>query len=231
MVCADDPAALQTAEVCRRCSEETARYRRREEHDDRYCFEVMRRAIVQHNDQCWETLHDVFAEQMLAWCRKAASGLETEPDELVALAWAKFLRSFTPEKLGQANGAAGVLAYLKLCAVSVAIDLQRVRGVTLPFDEAIGERQTADSPAEIHAARVSREEFWRLIDAHLQDDRERVFMELFYERELKPAEIQRLRPELFPGIALVYSTRRNVHDRLRRSPRLRAWLLRTDGSE
>jgi len=94
------------------------------------------------------------------------------------------------------------------------------------FDEAIGERECADSPAEIHAAHVRREEFWHLIDAHLQDERERVFMELFYVRELKSAEIQRLRSDLFPAITLVYSTRRNVHDRLRRSPRLRDWLQR-----
>ncbi len=226
MICTDDPQVMPAAAVCQRCSEETARYRRREDHDDRYCFEVMQRAIVDRDDQCWETLHAVYAEQMLAWCRKAASGLDTEPDELIALAWAKFLRSFTPAKLRQASGAAGVLAYLKLCAFSVAIDLQRGRGATVPFDEAIGERECADSPAEIHAAHVRREEFWHLIDAHLQDERERVFMELFYVRELKSAEIQRLRSDLFPAITLVYSTRRNVHDRLKRSPRLRDWLQR-----
>src|SRR6185437_8302079 len=102
----------------------------------------------------------------------------------------KFIRSFTPDKLQQANGAAGVLSYLKLCAISVAIDLQRGHETTVPFDEAIGEREHADSPAEIHAAHLRRAEFWALIAAHLHDERERVFMELFYERELKPAEIQ-----------------------------------------
>ncbi|HEY7295240.1 MAG TPA: hypothetical protein VH916_09365, partial [Dehalococcoidia bacterium] len=98
---------MPVAELCRRCQEETARYRRREGHDDSYCFAVMQRAIVQHDDECWETLHTVYGEQMLAWCRKAASGLGTEPDELIALAWAKFLRSYSAEKLQQANGAAG----------------------------------------------------------------------------------------------------------------------------
>ncbi len=224
MICLEVPTLMPVAEICRRCREETERYRRREGHDDRFCLEVIRRAVVERDDRCWETLHAVYAEQVLTWCRKAAGGLNAEPEELVALAWAKFVRSFTPEKLQLANGAAGVLAYLKACAVSVTIDLQRGRDLTVPFDEAIGERQQVDSPAEIHAAHVHRAEFWALIAAHLHDERERVFMELCYERELKPAEIQRRRPDLFPTIRLVYTTRRNVHDRLRRSPRLRTWL-------
>lgn len=215
---------MPAADLCRRCREETERYRRRESHDDRHCFELMRRAIVDRDERCWETLLAVYGEQVLAWCRKAGGSLDTEPDELVALTWAKFLRSFTAEKLQHANSAAGVLAYLKLCAGSVAVDLQRGREPVLPFDETIGERACADSPAEIHAAHVRRAEFWALIAAHLHDERERVFMELFYEYELKPAEIQCRRADLFPAIHMVYTTRRNVHDRLRRSPRLRAWL-------
>lgn len=215
MICLDEPELMPAPEICRRCREETERYRRRESHDDRYCFEVMRRAIVHRDDRCWEALHAVYGEQVLAWCRKGAGGLNAEPDELVALAWAKFVRSFTPEKLRLASGAAGVLGYLKACAVSVTIDLRRGQDLTVPFDEAIGEQRSADSPAEIHAAQVRRAEFWALVDAHLRD-----------ERELRPAEIQRQRPDLFPDIRLVYTTRRNVHDRLRRSPRLRAWLQR-----
>ncbi|HZQ36173.1 MAG TPA: hypothetical protein VFD32_09590 [Dehalococcoidia bacterium] len=226
MICLEQPELMPVADICRRCREETERYRRRESHDDRYCLAVMRRAVVDRDDRCWETVHAIYGEQVLAWCRKAAGGLNAEPDELVALAWAKFVRSFTPEKLHLASGLAGVLAYLRSCAVSVAIDLQRGRELSVPFDEAVGERQCVDSPAEIHAAHVRRVEFWQLIDAHLHDQRERVFIELFYERELKPAEIQGRRPDLFPTIRVVYTTRRNVHDRLRRSPRLRAWLQR-----
>lgn len=228
MICADRPLTLPVEEVCRRCREETAKYRQRKDHDDRFCFELIRRAIEERDDACWEALHAIYGEQLLAWCRKAVGNLAIEPDELVSLAWEKFLFSFTPPKLRQANGTKGVLAYLKMCARSVAIDQVRGQCPTVPFDDALGERDPHLSPADIHAEIAGREAFWAIVDSLLNSVREREFMRMFYELELKSAEIQQRAPDLFPTVQDVYSVRRNVHDRLGRSPKLRAWLAEQD---
>jgi len=224
MICADRPLTQPVEEVCRRCREETAKYRQRKEHDDRFCFELFRRAIEDRDDDCWAELYAIYSEQLLAWCRKAiGSGAAVEPDELVTLAWEKFLFSFTPPKLHRANGTKGVLAYLKMCARSVAIDQVRGHCPTLPFDDAQSERDPQPSPAEIHAELAGRAALWEIVDSLLNNEREREFMRMCYELELKSAEIQQRAPDLFPTVQDVYSVRRNVHDRLGRSPKLRAW--------
>src|SRR5438045_3365874 len=118
-------AALSTVDVCRRCRDETANYRRREAHDDRYCFEMIRRAVAERDDHCWQELYAIYHDQVLSWCRRAGSASTADPDEMVVLAWGKFWHSYTPDKLATSSGTAGVLKYLQLCAYSVVTDVNR----------------------------------------------------------------------------------------------------------
>jgi len=63
-------AALSTVDVCQRCRDETANYRRREAHDDRYCFEMIRRAVAERDEHCWQELYAIYHDQVLSWCRR-----------------------------------------------------------------------------------------------------------------------------------------------------------------
>ena len=220
------PASLPTAELCRRCREETGRYRRHEPSDDHFCFELIRRAVVLRDEQCWEELYAVYRDYVVSWCRKSgAESSMTEIDELVTLTWEKFWHSYTPEKLQHASGAAAVLGYLKMCARSVVLDQARGRSRNIPLDEGAHEQpDTAPTPSEHHAGRAVRQEFWAMIDRHLHDERERILVHLRYELGLKPSEVYARHPELFPTIQDVYRVIRNVIDRLRRSKDLGDWL-------
>src|SRR5690348_13302436 len=125
MTCDAPPDRLSIEALCRRCREETARYRRGQSYDDRFCFDVFRRAVVERDDACWEQLNAIYREQVAAWCRRAGASQPTDVEELAVLAWEKFWASFTPQKLAASNGSAGVLRYLQMCAHSVVVDAHR----------------------------------------------------------------------------------------------------------
>lgn len=225
----DPPASLSLAVVCRRCREEIARYRRGEPHDERFCLELFRRAVAEHDENCWQELQSVYRDQVLSWCRRSAQGPETDIEELAALTWEKFWQHFTAEKLSASNGSAAVLLYLKMCARSAAVDVGRARGSARSLDEAPAE--IADSgrlPAEEYARKAAFAQFWAMVNEVLRDQREAILVHLTYELGLKPAEIQAQRPDLFPSIKEVYQLTRNLLDRLRRNRELREWFEQED---
>jgi DNA-directed RNA polymerase specialized sigma24 family protein len=216
---------LSVAAVCDRCREETTRFRRREAHDDRYCFDVIRRAVVEGEQRCWEAITEIYHDHVIGWCRRSGAA-EEDLDGLALEAWERFWQSYTAEKLADAGGStAAVLAYLKLCARSVVLDEARRRGRTARYEPA--GQDTIGAPAEAAASRVEHadlEAFWRLIDRHLRGDRERLLVHLAYELDLPAAAIQRRHPDLFPAVTDVYKVHRNILDRLRRSKELPGWL-------
>jgi hypothetical protein len=230
---AGDPAGnLSVAELCRRCRQETVRYRGGEPHDDRYSFEVFRRAVVERDERCWQELYDLYHDQVLTWCRQAGGALAGDLDEFLALTWERFWMNYTPEKLHASTGTAAMLSYLKMCSRSVVVDAARGRQrsvfghpAALPLDHAAVEwaaRQA--SPDETLASSAGRDALWQAINSRLRDERERVLMYLTLELGLRSAEIQTRRPDLFPAVVDVYRATRNVLDRLRRDAELRAWL-------
>jgi len=241
MLDADAPRTLSAAELCRRCREETARFRRREPHDDRPCLDLIRRAVNERDDPCWQALTEVYGDQVAAWCRRAG-GATADLDELVALAWAKFWQYFTPAKLAASAGAAGVLRYLQMCAQSAALDLVRARPRELPLEWGVSHHAEGASrdhdplayrypdpsptPEEIVTARAAGAEVRAVIGSLLRGEREQVLVYLMYELGLRSAEVQAKRPDLFASVREVYATTRNVQDRLSRSAALRAWLAR-----
>jgi DNA-directed RNA polymerase specialized sigma24 family protein len=212
-------------EVCARFREETARYLRGEAESDQYNQEVIRRAVMDGDDICWRELYTVYHDQVLHWCRQAGARWIDDPEEMVALTWEKFWRCYTPEKLAASPGAGGALRYLKMCARSVVIDAARRRAALQRID--LGATDHADaslSPDESLAEEDARLIFWEIVESCLRDEREHVLVTLMFEVGLRSADVQAARPELFPTVADVYRTTRNILDRLRRNRDLQAWL-------
>ncbi|HLZ68554.1 MAG TPA: hypothetical protein VKV26_01470 [Dehalococcoidia bacterium] len=205
----------------RRAAEETLRYRRGDEHDDRFAFELFRRAFRERCDKAWAALLSLYNPQVVYWCARARVSRE-EVEELVSATWAKFWRSFSAEKLDEAPQTSAVLRYLKLCASSVAIDAGRRRTAALVLGED-SLLQEAASPIDGLLDQIGHQFLWRVIEDHLHTVGERAFMQLTFHQGMKPAEVQELRPDLFATVQEVYRVRHCVLNRLRRSPALRRW--------
>ena len=69
--------------------------------------------------------------------------------------------------------------------------------------------------------RVSREEFWGLVDGLLTNYAERVIIRCSYLLGMKPGDIFARHGELFQGVEEVYTLKRTVLTRLRKSHELR----------
>ena len=91
-----------------------------------YCTELFRRAILRlaDGDACWVKILDAYSGQVKAWVRKRLFGVSQEElDDLVHDSFARFNRYYTADKLQAANhGIGSVMAFLRSCANSVAID-------------------------------------------------------------------------------------------------------------
>src|SRR6185437_15594263 len=88
--------------------------------------------------------------------------------------------------------------------------------------ETLPARATAESSA---LGKLAGEQLWEAIKRELQDEAEQQVVYLSFARDLKPAEIAERHPHLFAaGVADVYRVKRNVIERLRRSPAIRAFL-------
>ena len=62
------------------------------------------------------------------------------------------------------------------------------------------------------------------IAAEVQDEAERRVAYLCFVLDLKPREVQERHPELYATVDDVYRIKRNLLDRLRRNPAIRAFL-------
>ncbi len=217
---------ISVTSLCRRAQEEAGRYQAGVAGDERFVLEVVRRAVVERDELCWEALHALYGPVVHRWCRAMARRADQEVEELAALAWEKFWRSFTADKLAACRGAGSVLAYLKACVHSVVVDAQRRRPAPLPLEAAETRPDLGASPEETVAEAEERARLRELVLRHVRSEQDRAIITLSYELGLRSAAVQAARPDLFPTVADVYRATRNLLDRLGRSRELRAWFAR-----
>jgi hypothetical protein len=116
-----------------------------------------------------------------------------------------------------------------MCARSVVVDAARRRAALQRTAHDDQDRAaTAPAPDDALADADARQIFWEIVQGCLREERERLLVQLMFELGLRSAEVQAARPDLFPTVADVYRTTRNILDRLRRNRDLQAWLAEGD---
>lgn len=222
-----DPSLAQmdlTLLMCR-CATESERFYRGQPHDTRYSYELFRRALVERNEAAWEQLYRHYSSLVEGWVRR--SGAFTSSGEsseyFVVGAFTKLWRAITPDRFYSFPTLASLLHYLQLCATSVVIDSVRAQSWAemLPEEKINLSLTPQHSPDEEAVNRVQREEFWRLIDAQLHDEVERVVVYWSFVIGLTPRAIFAKRNDLFASVNDVYNVKRNVLGRLGRNSKLR----------
>ncbi len=222
----DDLASWSPAQLAQRCAVEQQHYHQRAPSDDRYCLELFLRAIHQRDELAWDLIYHQFSGTVLGWLRQhaCASRLRSleEPDVYVTAAFRKFWLATaspgaaTPRFLSLAS----VLAYLRSCLNSVVLDEMR-QLQTRQREEPIEQVITTAAEEPVHQP---AQELWELIERALPDRRERRLIYLLFVLGLKPRDVVRTAPQDFPTAQEVYRLTRNILDRLRRNPALRAWI-------
>ncbi|HEX5504105.1 MAG TPA: hypothetical protein VFW96_15875 [Thermomicrobiales bacterium] len=221
---------IPLAELAAACREETGKFLRREPARDDFCLELLWRA-VSGDPAAWELVVRQYRGMVLAWVRQhpaaASARAGGEDDDFwVNRTFERFWLAMRPERFGLFPGLGAILRYLKTCAHSVLLDEVRARaGARLESrEEPALERDEGPDPSAIAIGELAGAELWRAIAAELQDEQERAVAYLCFALDLKPREVYERRPGDFADVADVYRVKRNIINRLQRSPAIRRFL-------
>ena len=223
------------AELARRCAQEMARFRRRQAHDPGACYELFRRALVHRDEAAWAAIYGQYHRLVRRWTRSARS----DPGLLVNQSFARLWRAIPPDRFADFATLDGLLAYLRRCAQSVAIDAARkearrqVRESALARKEELAAAHSQASPLERLLDRAGGERIYEHVLGCLSGPQEHLVFRASFEWDLKPGKIAERWPDLFANAREVYRIKERMLRRLRRDRELRAlWAGRGgDGGE
>jgi DNA-directed RNA polymerase specialized sigma24 family protein len=217
--------ATPTAELAAGCRHEIARFRRGERSSCAPALELFRRAICARDELAWAAIVAEYSHLVRAWVRQnpVTRHIGEDDDFLVSGTFARFWAAVKPEGWHNFTNLAAVLRYLKLCAHSLVLDTARAerRGPTVSLDSLTDVLPDVQDVEEDLLADLAARELWGVILGLLPDETERLVAYLSFVRAIKPGEIQNRHPERFASVGDVYRIKRNVLERLHRSPALR----------
>ena len=221
-------STMSLSELANRCMSEINKYRRKEPHDDQYALEIFHRAMVQHDPDAWQVLHQCFSDIVLGWIRRhphreVAYRYDSEEnyvDQAFRRLWTSTVRNHALEF----TTLAGALRFLHTCLNSAIIDTLRAycRRQEVPWPE-------PGFPEEpLVEDRYHSHELWDAFKSLLPNEREQRLAYMLYFCGLKPRQIVQYCPNEFSNVREVFRLTRNILDRLRRNKDRLRWLLEDD---
>jgi hypothetical protein len=214
--------------LARRCARETELFYRKQKGDDRFCFELFQRAIVNGTEQAWHYLYGQYSPLVSGWVRehKVFASCDEEVQYFVNGAFARFGRTCTREKFAAFAGLKQLLTYLQACVHSEIIDYyRRLRSEPLsasPSDvEVLSSRRSDTGQTQLEMVE-RREAFWACVKRFLNSEQEEIVLVCFFIWDLKPREIYGIYPGKFKDVEEVHAVKDNLVRRLRRNTDLAA---------
>jgi hypothetical protein len=203
------------------CIRELNTYRRGEPCTDRYGVELIRRAIIQGDQEAWAWLQHCFGGVVLNWLRRhpqraRACRLESE-EHYVAQAFERFRQATIWNQWLEFNTLTAALRYLRASLHGTILDTLRAyawpREISRPVPGEPGEPQMEDV--------TSSNEVWDILKTLLSNPREVRLAYLLFHCGLKPREIVHVCPQEFDDIREVSCLRHTIMERVFYQIRLR----------
>ena len=216
---------LAVDELAQKCRQETNNYFKHHDHDDRYCFELFRRAIQEQDHYAWDVICIQYQSLVTGWVSQhsgfGSSGEDVE--YFVNGAFGKISGTLSPEKFQSFSDLGYLLRYLKMCVHSVITDYNRARDYAdlTALDEVEEEESHEMSPEDQALDHSNRQAFWNLTRTRLHDEKERVVIHGAFVLDLKPQEIYEHFRGLFSDVDEIYRVKQNIISRLRRDTEFR----------
>jgi hypothetical protein len=217
------------AAVTATCGTRTSRSGHGELHDETAALELLSRAVRSRDGAAWEAFVGQYKGLVLSWVRgHPAYATVSEADSFwLDRTFQRFANAVGPDRLDLFPSLAAALQYLKMCAHSVLVDEARSRGRGRHVSLELLDDYVA-APVDVEGSVVGNlaaRELWAAVLRELPDESERLIARLSFRYGYKPAQIQARHGHLFPSVDDVYRTKRNLLERLRRSPRLQPFLV------
>lgn len=201
--------------------------------------------MCDRDQEAWEAVLVQYRGIVVTWVQRHGGTTMEDADYWVNRTFDRFWTAVRPERFMLFESLPRVLKYLQMCAATAVLDelrsqratahesldqLFETRPAAVREASAVGTTPAAGGPggtvdAEASAVdRVTGAELWATISSEVPDEAERTVLYGSFALGMKPAEIGGRRPDLFPDVADVYRIKRNVLERLRRSPALRRFI-------
>lgn len=227
------------------CHQETRRFANQQPHDPRFCLELLRRALTNHDAQAWYVVYHNYQRQVSKWVQAQLSFVvsHSELQTLVDDAFLKWHGAFkrTPEKFTNYPTLAALLGLLRLCAERVVQDFvgkrqreMRVLPLTMPDTDNGNEgrhnprrplaSQLIDTLSSHYSRILADEKLYALLQSLLRDQKEWLVMIALFLEEQKPRELYDAYPDLFASVDEVNTIRERLKARLARNEQFRQQL-------
>ncbi|MDX1417601.1 MAG: hypothetical protein R3293_25585 [Candidatus Promineifilaceae bacterium] len=218
-----DLSALSLSSLAHLCRKETDRFFKNLDYDDRYCFELFRRAILERDDISWDIILEQYSALVRSWIERHPSYPITDEnkDFFVNRTFDNFWHAFNrdPNKLQKFSNVKSLLQYLKLCTNSAVREYADRRmhpqGVALSSTPVVSIAHPVDEIADFENT-VAAKALWQYIEGLLKSEQERIVAQDFLIYDLKPREIYASHEDGFSGVPQVRRIKENLMARLRR---------------
>lgn len=223
--------------LAERCSAQISDFRRDHPSDETPCIELFRLALVEHNQEAWESLYHTYYPLVTRWvCFHPGFRITGEDvDYFANQAFARFwLYGAQRASAGCFKRIADYLQYLKRCVWSAIEDELRwirkdalgevyrtndsdaSRVVNIPeFNLSTDDRGSGSFEQRIESE-ASLQKLRRLLWDVLLDENESLVAEAIWQHGLSPQQVHRRYPSRFADEAEVSQIRRNILRRLTR---------------
>jgi len=189
---------------------------------DQTGYTLFRQAIVDRDADAWATICTCYQPLLMRWANqsRASMSIDESSRDLADHAFARAWAALTPICFGKFANLAALLGYLRRCVTSVAIDCVRAQTARSRMREQLDEHPVT-TPEQIVLHEAECRELWHLISQVVATAQERTILHECVVLDLPPRLILTRHPDRFTTIGAVYVAKRNLLDRLRRSPELR----------
>jgi len=213
-----------TQEISSNCHEESRQ--KLPKNARSFCFELFRRAFDEADERAWAALQSQYHKLTISWIHKA-SGNRLEPaviEDLTQDTFIRFWRTLTKrsapfEQYFKHIGA--ILGYLKRCAVTTYLDWQRRASREARLTAVLKNHDGYNPQLRLEQSNLENQETIQVVQQwihkNVTDDRDRLVLQLSFEKGLKPSAIAAEYPQLFSGALEVRRMKERILKRIRRS--------------
>jgi len=185
-------------------------------------YELFRRAIEERDEQAWIESATRYRPLLAAWVSRcsASAALTESYDDLADQAFARAWSALSPERFASFPTLAALLAYMRACVTTTVIDHARSELSRERIEQSVHADEVA-TPEQLIMDQFQCQEIWRLAESAVASEQERVVLRETFIYDLPPRAILRRHPDLFADAHSIYTTKRNLFDRLQRCSELR----------
>ncbi len=226
-------ADMSVRDLAHHCGEETAKFRQQQAYDSHYCFELMRRALLENTSEAFTRVYQVFEPQVQRWVYAHPRFQQTDEsvEYFASAAFSSFYFALRGEKFAQFNSVARVLTYLKLCVHSAIAQYIRDQHLEemlplLPLDDIREVAHTTDFSDKMQAR-----DLWEYICKLLPNEEDQELANYVFVQGLKPAEIIKLVPGKWRNEREISVALQRIRRILRKDERLKGWISGDDSTD